>query len=106
VAALALRVAKLQKMVARGAAAQRAWRKDSMKSALGASALLSLLLAGCVTPNAQAPTAKANAPSRNALGERVIYYAGIYDVPESLINRSIRRESGFNPTARVGRIGG
>ena len=80
----------------------RAWRKGSMKSALGASALLSLLLAGCVTPDAQAPAAKADALPRNALGERVTYYAGIYDVPESLIDRSIRRESGFNPTLRRG----
>ena len=79
-----------------------------MKSALGASAVLSLLLAGCVTPDAQAPApaaapaAEAEAPPRNALGERVTYYAGIYDVPESLIDRSIRRESGFNPTLRRG----
>jgi len=84
----------------------RAWRKGSMKSALGASALLLLLLllAGCVTPAAQAPApaAEAEAPPRNALGERVTYYAGIYDVPESLINRSIRRESGFNSTLRRG----
>ena len=36
------------------------------------------------------------------MGERVTYYAGIYDVPESLIDRSIRRESGFNPTLRRG----
>ncbi len=75
-----------------------------MKSALGASALLSLLLAGCVTSDAQtpAPAAEAAAPPRDALGERVAYYAGLYDVPESLIDRSIRRESGFNPTARHG----
>ena len=75
-----------------------------MKSALGASALLSLLLAGCVTPDARAPApaAESEAPPRNVLGKRVTYYAGIYDVPESLINRSIRRESGFNPAARRG----
>ena len=79
-----------------------------MKSALGTSALLSLLLAGCVTPDAQAPApaaapaAEAEAPPRNALGERVTYYARIYDVPESLIDRSILRESGFNPTLRRG----
>ena len=45
---------------------------------------------------------EAEAPPRNVLGKRVTYYAGIYDVPESLINRSIRRESGFNPMARRG----
>ena len=76
-----------------------------MKTALGASALLSLLLAGCVTsPDAQAPASsvEAEAPPRGALGERVAYYAGVYDVPESLIDCSIQRESGFNPTLRHG----
>ena len=75
-----------------------------MKTALGASALLSLSLAGCVTPNADAPApaVEAQAPPRNALSERVAYYSGAYNVPESLINRSIQRESGFNPAARHG----
>ena len=75
-----------------------------MKTALGASALLSLCLAGCVTPDAQtpAPAVEAKAPPRDPLGERVAYYAGVYDVPESLIDRSIQRESGFNPTVRHG----
>jgi soluble lytic murein transglycosylase-like protein len=75
-----------------------------MKTALGASALLSLLLAGCVTPDAQtpAPAVEAKAPPRDPIGERVAYYAAAYDVPESLIDRSIQRESGFNPTARHG----
>jgi soluble lytic murein transglycosylase-like protein len=75
-----------------------------MKTALGASALLSLLLAGCVTPEGQAPApaVEAQAPRRDPLSERVAYYAGVYDVPESLIDRSIQRESGFNPALRHG----
>ena len=75
-----------------------------MKTALGASVLLSLWLAGCVTPDARipAPAVEAEAPPRDPLGERVAHYAGLYDVPESLINRSIQRESGFNPTLRHG----
>jgi soluble lytic murein transglycosylase-like protein len=74
-----------------------------MKTALGASALLSILLGGCLTtPVAQAPPAVAEAPPRNALGQRVAYYANIYDVPEALIDRSIQRESGFNPALRHG----
>ena len=75
-----------------------------MKTALGALAPLSLLLAGCVTaPEAQAPSpaVEAQAP-RDALSERIAHYAGVYDVPESLIDRSIQRESGFNPAQRHG----
>jgi soluble lytic murein transglycosylase-like protein len=74
-----------------------------MKTALGASALLSLLLAGCMTPDtrAPAPAVEAKAP-RDPLDERVAHYAALYDVPESLIDRSILRESGFNPALRHG----
>lgn len=32
----------------------------------------------------------------------VSHYANVYDMPESLIHRVIRRESGYNPTARNG----
>ena len=75
-----------------------------MKIVLGALALISLSLAGCVTPGAQAPAPSigAEAIPQNALNERVAYYAGVYGVPESLIHRSIRRESGYNPIAHHG----
>jgi soluble lytic murein transglycosylase-like protein len=76
-----------------------------MKTALGALAPLALWLAGCVTtPEAQAPSpaVEAQAPPRDALSERIAHYAGVYDVPESLIDRSIQRESGFNPAQRHG----
>jgi soluble lytic murein transglycosylase-like protein len=39
---------------------------------------------------------------RNALDERISYYARVYDVPESLIHRSIRRESGYDPMIHAG----
>ena len=76
-----------------------------MKTALCALALIPFLLAGCATPpdsQIPAPSAGAEAPPRNALDERIAYYAGVYDVPESLIRRSIRRESGYNPAAHHG----
>jgi soluble lytic murein transglycosylase-like protein len=75
-----------------------------MKIVLGALALISLSLAGCVTPGAQAPAPSigAEAIPQNALNERVAYYAGVYGVPESLIHRSIKRESGYNPIAHHG----
>jgi hypothetical protein len=46
-----------------------------MKIALGALALISLSLAGCVTPGAQAPapSLEAEAIPQNALNERVAY---------------------------------
>jgi soluble lytic murein transglycosylase-like protein len=71
--------------------------------------LIPLLLAGCATlPNAQAPgqSTAAEAPSSNALNERISYYARVYDVPESLIRRSIVRESGYNPAAHRGAFWG
>jgi soluble lytic murein transglycosylase-like protein len=74
-----------------------------MKTVLCALALISLLLAGCATPpDSQPPSAAAETPPQNALDERIAYYAGVYDVPESLIRRSIRRESGYNPAAHHG----
>jgi soluble lytic murein transglycosylase-like protein len=73
-----------------------------MKIVLGALALISLSLAGCVTPGSQAPSPGAEAAPQNGLNERIAYYARVYDVPESLIHRSIRRESGYNPIAHRG----
>ena len=75
------------------------------KTALSALALIPLLLAGCATlPGAKTPAqpvAEEEQPQK-ALDERISYYANAYDVPESLIHRSILRESGYNPTAHVG----
>ena len=66
---------------------------------------ITLLLAGCATsPESRAPAepAAADLSPRNALDERISYYARVYDVPESLIHRSIRRESGYDPMIHVG----
>jgi soluble lytic murein transglycosylase-like protein len=76
-----------------------------MRTVLCASALISILLAGCATPPESATPAQsagAEAGPRSALDERISYYAGVYDVPESLIHRSIVRESGYNPIAHRG----
>jgi soluble lytic murein transglycosylase-like protein len=75
-----------------------------MKTIFCALALIPFSLAGCATPPAaQAPTSSvAGASSQTALDERISYYANAYDVPESLIHRSILRESGYNPLAHVG----
>ncbi len=75
-----------------------------MRSALAALALLALPLAGGGTaPQAQAPAETvADAKPLTGLDERISHYAEAYDVPESLVRRSIARESGFNPKARHG----
>lgn len=76
-----------------------------MKTVFGSLALIPLLLAGCATPpGAQAPAQPVaeEMPPHNALNERISYYARVYDVPESLVHRSVLRESGYNPTARMG----
>ncbi len=74
-----------------------------MKFAFCALALLPFLLAGCAPPP-EAPSAEAPAvqTSGNALDERIAHYAQVYDVPETLIRRSIRRESGYNAKAHHG----
>jgi soluble lytic murein transglycosylase-like protein len=78
-----------------------------MKTVVCALALIPFLLAGCATPPASlAPSAGAEAPPRNVLDERIAYYARVYDVPESLIRRSIVRESGYNPSAHIGAFWG
>jgi len=76
-----------------------------MKTALGALALIPFVLAGCATPltaNLPAQSTAAEATLNNALDERISYYAGVYDVPDSLIRRLIQRESGYRPTTHSG----
>ncbi len=76
-----------------------------MKLRLCASTLICLWLAGCATapvnPIAVEPAAADLSPHA-ALDERISHYAALYEVPESLIHRSIRRESGYDPAARHG----
>jgi soluble lytic murein transglycosylase-like protein len=78
-----------------------------MKTAFCAAAFGALMLAGCAPtggPVASAPAepSRAELSPHGALNERIAYYARLHDVPESLIHRSIRRESGYNPAARNG----
>lgn len=49
------------------------------------------------------PFAFVEAPAHGSSVDALISkYAGVYDVPESLIRRVVQRESGFNPKARNG----
>ena len=76
-----------------------------MKTTFHALILLPLFLAGCATaPEPAKPVAAAEpaALPKKPLDERIAYYADHYDVPESLIRRSIEIESGYNPKARNG----
>jgi soluble lytic murein transglycosylase-like protein len=75
-----------------------------MKTSHCALALFPLLLTGCITssdPQLTA-TAEAEAPPKDRVSERISYYAGRYEVPESLVRRSVQIESGFNPNSRNG----
>jgi len=66
---------------------------------------LALSLQACAPVADMTPTGSlgpvAETP-RGSLDERIAHYAALYNVPESLIRRSIRRESGYNPLARNG----
>lgn len=74
--------------------------------------LAALALAGCAqtgSPIASAPESYVNEPrpeetlkGKDALGSRIAHFARLYDIPESLIHRSVRRESNYNPAARHG----
>jgi soluble lytic murein transglycosylase-like protein len=76
--------------------------------ALGWSALA---LGGCGpsdSPVATAPQSYVDEPRNDkgaghaALSARIAQYARLYNIPESLIHRSVRRESNYNPAARNG----
>lgn len=79
-----------------------------MKSALCGVALAALSVAGCAqtgSPVASAPEQvepQASLSGRDHLNARIAHYARIYNIPESLIHRSVRRESNYNPGARNG----
>lgn len=65
-------------------------------------ATLGLALAGlaaCATRRAPEVAYSGNTPEMQRLVAR---YADLYDMPESLLHRVIRRESGYNPQARNG----
>jgi soluble lytic murein transglycosylase-like protein len=91
-----------------------------MKSTACAAVLAALALAGCAateSPVASAPESYVTEPrsdeiiatpnlhahaGKEALHARIAHFARLYDIPESLIHRSVRRESNYNPDARHG----
>ncbi|MGJ0392250.1 MAG: transglycosylase SLT domain-containing protein [Methylocystis sp.] len=83
-----------------------------MRSTTCAATLSALVLAGCAptgSPVASAPESYANEPrpetaltGKDGLHARIAHFARLYDIPESLIHRSVRRESNYNPAARHG----
>ncbi len=65
-----------------------------------ALALTLAALGGCGAPT---PEKTANHSGNTQQMQRLVSrYADLYDMPESLIHRVIRRESGYNPGARNG----
>lgn len=68
----------------------------SRRAALG---LCLATLAACGRRKEHPPTYAGNTPEMQRLVSR---YADLYDMPESLLHRVIRRESGYNPAARNG----
>lgn len=76
--------------------------------AMFCAAATALALGGCAaTPEPQtaavAPDLSAQVSSgRAGLDAKINFYARIYNIPASLIHRSIRRESNYNPAARNG----
>lgn len=83
-----------------------------MTKALIVAGLAALALAGCNTTNRSLPVASApeayaeprdaHSGGHNGLDAKISHYAQKYGIPESLIHRSIRRESNYNPGARNG----
>ena len=61
--------------------------------------LLPLALAACAARRPEPSRAAGDTPEMHALVRK---YAGIHGIPESLLHRVIRRESGYNPRARNG----
>jgi soluble lytic murein transglycosylase-like protein len=83
-----------------------------MKSKACALGLVAFALAGCApgeSPVASAPQSYVNEPrhddpvgGKSAIHARIAHFARLYNIPESLIHRSVRRESNYNPGARNG----
>ncbi len=69
------------------------------RRALIAATLVTLANCGRREPEPPPASFVGNTPQMQAL---VAKYADLYDIPESLIHRVIRRESGYNPGARNG----
>lgn len=55
-----------------------------------------------MAPVAPSPVPPANKFADNSLDGLISKYAAIYDVPEALVHRVVKRESTYNPKARNG----
>lgn len=73
-----------------------------------AALILPLVFAACGTrPHHEPPTSHDLHPGETAeMRALVRKWAAIHDIPESLLHRQIRKESGYNPAARNGRYYG
>lgn len=60
--------------------------------------LLAAALAGCGGRHAPEPASAGPAEVNRLIAK----YARLYDVPEALVHRVVKRESGYNPAARNG----
>jgi soluble lytic murein transglycosylase-like protein len=60
---------------------------------------LTATLAACAAPRDRSPSGPTGPAEVNRL---ISKYARLYDVPESLVHRVVKRESGYNPAARNG----
>lgn len=71
------------------------------RRALLSLSLSALTLAACGGRSSEPkrPPASGDTPEMHAL---IAKWARIHDIPESLLHRQIRRESGYNPAARNG----
>ena len=83
---------------------------SSLKPAPGpATAALASFAAPTATPAGHVPDAAVVPAAPSALGYAnasldplIAHYSQQYDVPESLVHRMVKRESGYNPRARNG----
>jgi len=79
-----------------------------MKTRIASLTLGALVLAGCESSrpdfSATAPDTPATASlsGREAIHAHIAEHAAKYNIPESLIHRSVQRESRYNPAARNG----
>lgn len=80
-----------------------------MRKPAACAVLAALALGACAqtgSPVASAPESYVNEPrnegGKEALNSRIAHFARMYDIPESLIHRSVRRESNYNPGAHHG----
>ena len=85
------------------------WRSRLRPSGPLFAVSLTLLLAGCVStdlasvaPQAEPKADEAVAGGSSEVDRLISHYATVYEVPEVLVRRVVKRESNFNPTAYNG----